>query len=77
MMQVREKRMTQNTKPLSEKGTVTQKDRGSLYTLNKMPRCINLLKRRTVFVNLVQRSKDKVEIAVEFRRMSFSNFKAN
>lgn len=62
---------------IGKKGTVTQKDRGSLYTLNKMPRCINLLKRRTVFVNLVQRSKDKVEIAVEFRQMSLSNFKAN
>lgn len=50
MMQVREMRMTQyTTKPLSEKGTVSQKDRGSLHALNKSPRCINPSKRYTVF----------------------------
>lgn len=49
MMQVREMRMTQYTKPLSEKGTVSQKDSGSLHALNKSPRCINPSKRYTVF----------------------------
>ena len=56
-MQVKKQRMSHKIKPLTENVTVSQKYRGSLHTLNNSPRCVNLLKCCTFFVNLAHTSE--------------------